>query len=179
MGNFFKKVGIAAAIGIAFGVLAAFSFAGITRVIDRFFPGKAEVTATIEADSAENGKAGSEIKVQTALTRTHDDDKIDMGGGEVGMSVTELAKNNLPCVVSITNKDVQTVMSMWGDQYWEIPKESRGSGIIIGQTDEELLIATNAHVVNGADTIGAQIEKIKANLPTQESFLAGGGHFVE
>ncbi len=30
-----------------------------------------------------------------------------------------------------------------------------------------------------SDTIGAQIEKIKANLPTQESFLAGGGHFVE
>ncbi len=30
-----------------------------------------------------------------------------------------------------------------------------------------------------SDTIGAQIEKIKANLPTQESFSAGGGKFVE
>ena len=30
-----------------------------------------------------------------------------------------------------------------------------------------------------SDTIGAQIEKIKANLPTQESFTAGGGKFVE
>ncbi len=156
MGNFFKKVGIAAAIGIAFGVLAAFSFAGITRVIDSFFPNKTEVTASIETGSEgsdDKEKTGSEIKVQTTLTKAVDDDRIESAGGEVGMSVTELAKNNLPCVVSITNKDVQTVMSMWGDQYWEIPNESRGSGIIIGQTDEELLIATNAHVVSGADSI--------------------------
>ena len=30
-----------------------------------------------------------------------------------------------------------------------------------------------------SDTIGAQIEKIKANLPTQESFNAGAGTFVQ
>ena len=30
-----------------------------------------------------------------------------------------------------------------------------------------------------SDTIGAQIEEIKANLPTQESFSAGGGNFVK
>ncbi len=157
MGNFFKKVGIGAAIGITVGVLAAFSFAGVTRVINYFFPDKTEVSATIETEKTteknDDEKAGSEIKVKTALTKTVSDGRIDTAGGEIGMSVTELAKNNLPCVVSITNKDVQTVRSMWGDQVWEIPNESRGSGIIIGQTDEELLIATNAHVVNGADSI--------------------------
>ena len=30
-----------------------------------------------------------------------------------------------------------------------------------------------------SDTIGGQIEEIKANLPTQESFNAGGAHFVQ
>lgn len=30
-----------------------------------------------------------------------------------------------------------------------------------------------------SDTIGAQIEEIRANLPTQESFLAGGGKFIQ
>lgn len=69
------------------------------------------------------------------------------------MSVTELAKNNLPCVVSITNTSVKQLRDMWGNGIREYENVSRGSGIIIGETDDELLIATNSHVVNGADSI--------------------------
>ena len=44
MGSFFKKVGIGAAIGLAFGLMAALSFIGITKVVNTFFPGKAQVS---------------------------------------------------------------------------------------------------------------------------------------
>lgn len=37
MGSFFKKVGIGAAIGLAFGLMAALSFIGITKVVNTFF----------------------------------------------------------------------------------------------------------------------------------------------
>ena len=65
----------------------------------------------------------------------------------------ELVKNNLPSVVSITNTSVTQLRDMWGNGIREYENVSRGSGIIIGQTDEELLIATNSHVVNGANSI--------------------------
>ena len=168
MGKFFKKVGIGAAIGLAFGILAAFGFLGVTRVINTFFPGKAEFSAKVEAttEAADKEDAGtvkeekSTDKKETddaignaTLTKAVDDGNLDLGGGEIGMSVTELAKNNLPCVVSITNTSVKQLRDMWGNGIREYEDVSRGSGIIIGQTDEELLIATNSHVVNGADSI--------------------------
>ena len=168
MGSFFKKVGIGAAIGLAFGLMAALSFIGITRVVNTFFPGKAEVSAKFEAETdrsddtekkveekkTDKDKDKEEDKVESAkLTKAVDDHSISRGGGEVGMSVTELAKNNLPCVVSITNTSVKQLRDMWGNGIREYENVSRGSGIIIGETDDELLIATNSHVVNGADSI--------------------------
>ncbi len=165
MSNFWKKTGTGAAIGLSFGVLAAFGFAGVTRVIDYVLPDKAQVTAQITSetkteDSSNGDKAKEETssdknskQVTASLTKAVDDGRIESAGGEVGMSVTELAENNLPCVVSITNTTVQTLRDMWGNGVREYENVSRGSGIIIGQTDDELLIATNSHVVNGADSI--------------------------
>ena len=167
MRNFWKKALAGAVIGLAFGGLAAFSFVGVTRVVNRFFPAKASVTAKFEekTESTAGAKNKDEEvkekeldkddneKVESAtLTMSVGDDE-NKAGGEVGMGVTELAKNNLPCVVSITNTSIQTLRDMWGNGVREYENVSRGSGIIIGQTDEELLIVTNGHVVNGADTI--------------------------
>lgn len=164
MKSFWKKTFAGAAIGLAFGILGALGFIGTTRVINAVFPEKAKTVSADDAKDATTDKADTkegsakesakEDKVENAtLTKAVDDGLLSKGGGEVGMSVTELAKNNLPCVVSITNTSVKQLRDMWGNGIREYEDVSRGSGIIIGQTDEELLIATNAHVVNGADSI--------------------------
>ncbi len=57
----------------------------------------------------------------------------------------------MPSVVSITNKSVQEMRLFGQSQAYE--SESRGTGIIIGQTDTELLLVTNNHVINGAEEI--------------------------
>ena len=57
----------------------------------------------------------------------------------------------MPSIVSITNKGVEEVQSMFGTRQYEAT--SAGSGIIIGQNDTELLIATNNHVVANANEI--------------------------
>ncbi len=156
-----KKAGIGAVIGLCFGVTAAFGFLGVKKMVDTFFPAKTEVTAEAEAGS------GKEAKEETKVTKASNDNEkadnakltktVDTAGNsdasKSGMSVTELAKNNLPCVVSITNTTVQRLRDMWGYGYQEYENVSRGSGIIVGQTDDELLIVTNGHVVNGADSI--------------------------
>ena len=165
MGNFFKKVGAGAVIGLAFGIVAAFGFFGVTKFMKLVFPGGAQTTKTeaavtttevkVDADKAAGKveKAEKNEKIQNAsLTIAVDNDKTS-GQDEVGMSVTQLAKNNLPCVVSITNTSVKQLRDMWGTGIREYEDVSRGSGIIIGQNDEELLIVTNSHVVNGADSI--------------------------
>ena len=63
-------------------------------------------------------------------------------------NVTEVAKNAMPSIVSITNMSVQEVQNFFGGTQKQ-KSESAGSGIIVGQNDSELLIVTNNHVVEG------------------------------
>ncbi|MCR5590298.1 MAG: trypsin-like peptidase domain-containing protein [Lachnospiraceae bacterium] len=166
MSSFMKKLGAGAVIGLAFGILAAFGFIGVTKVWKMVFPAKADVSAKIEADIDRSAGAEDESDKPDIIRKTENSQKVGNASlmkavensstednGEVGMSVTQLAKNNLPCVVSITNTSVKQLRDMWGNGIREYEDVSRGSGIIIGQTDDELLIVTNSHVVNGADSI--------------------------
>lgn len=73
--------------------------------------------------------------------------------------MSDIAAEAMKSVVAITTKSVQEVQTYLGDfgfggfttQQQEV--EGSGSGIIIGQNDEELLIATNYHVIEGANTV--------------------------
>lgn len=63
--------------------------------------------------------------------------------------VTEVVKAAMPCVVAITNE--YTAYDYWYDE--EYDEKANGSGIIISQNDEELLILTNYHVVEDANDL--------------------------
>ncbi len=67
------------------------------------------------------------------------------------LSVAEITKKCLPSIVAITNKGETEIRSLWGTFIQE--SESSGSGVIIGETDKELLILTNYHVVSGNETL--------------------------
>lgn len=60
--------------------------------------------------------------------------------------VSDVVENVMPSIVSITNMSQQTEMDFFGRTYTQ-DMPSEGSGIIIAQTDEEIFIATNNHVV--------------------------------
>lgn len=66
-------------------------------------------------------------------------------------NVKQITKDTMPSIVAITNESIETIQ-FYGRQY-EMDSESSGSGIIVAQTDEELLIATNNHVVEGSDEL--------------------------
>lgn len=68
------------------------------------------------------------------------------------LDVSDVAAAAMPCIVSITSESVQTVEYFFYGTV-EIPQESVGSGIIIGQSEEELFIGTNYHVIEDADSI--------------------------
>ncbi len=63
--------------------------------------------------------------------------------------VSAIVEASMPSVVAITNTMVLEQRTWFGgSQKYEIP--SSGSGIIVGQNDDELLIVTNNHVVEGS-----------------------------
>lgn len=65
--------------------------------------------------------------------------------------VSQVTQSVMPSVVAISSKGTTQVSSFWGTQSQAF--ESSGSGVIVGSNDEELLIATNNHVIADAETI--------------------------
>ena len=59
----------------------------------------------------------------------------------------------MPSVVAITTVSVQEIPSFFGYGSRQYKSAASGSGIIVGDNDDELLIATNNHVVEGATTL--------------------------
>ena len=104
-----------------------------------------EIKAEQETDEKKNSKAdihiGNVETIQQADTAK-----------AVVTDVTQVVKAAMPCVVSITNE--YTAYDYWYDE--EYDEEANGSGIIIAQNDEELLILTNYHVVEDANDLYVQ-----------------------
>ncbi|MCD8078605.1 MAG: trypsin-like peptidase domain-containing protein [Lachnospiraceae bacterium] len=73
-------------------------------------------------------------------------------GQEDSLDIVGVVKKTMPSVVAITNQSVQEVTYMFRGTE-EIEIESSGTGIIIGENDTELLIATNYHVVEDASIL--------------------------
>ena len=64
--------------------------------------------------------------------------------------LTKVVDKVMPSIVSVYNDFTEEVQNFYGQTFTR-QGESTGSGIIIGKTDNELLIVTNNHVVEGAD----------------------------
>lgn len=155
-----KKILATIGIGLLFGVMASFAFQGSNYLIEKV-TGKGKTAKAIEQEKEEPKK---EVKKVEETKKPEESKKSDpdkafftpdvMNDNPDGrMSVEEVAKMAMPSVVAITNKSVQEVRSFYGMGINEYEAVSAGSGIIIGQNDTELLIATNAHVVEGANTL--------------------------
>ena len=131
-----KKFGLCAALALVFGLIAGFTILGITSLGG----GKEQVQIQPTIPSTETTTSGDSVKAEAQNTNA------------AGNTVADVARNSMPSLVSISNKSVQEVQDFFGGtQAYE--SESSGSGIIVGQNDSELLIATNNHVISGANTI--------------------------
>lgn len=137
-----RKFGTVVATAVVFGLVASAVFQGTNYVGSKLNPQEkksvqVQSTQTIEQNSASdsNGSEG-----ETAQSTS---------------SVSQVAKNAMPSIVSIVGVSVQEIPQIY--QYFgygqEQETQSSGSGIIVGQNDTELLIATNNHVVSGTDSL--------------------------
>ena len=130
-----KKAAALAAGAVAFGVIAGAVFLGVSYAGRSLLPQETTKIAStqVAADSSDVQSTGA--------------------GSSSEYTVSQVAKNAMPSIVSITGISIQEIPNYFGFGTQQYQGESSGSGIIVGQNDTELLIATNAHVVADTDSI--------------------------
>ena len=140
--------------GVAFGLVASVTFQTGNYVGTKVFG-----TTTTSGKTAKTAQTVDGAKLTTSSSSTGTSD------------VATIAKNAMPSIVSITNMSVQEVQSFFGGTQQQ-ESTSVGSGIIIGQTDSELLILTNNHVVEGNEKLTVSFvdnESVEANVKGTDS----------
>lgn len=102
------------------------------------------------ADDADAADAQSATELAASLPtgsiqKTDQPDVTDEQAESSG--VAEVAEDAMPALVSITNMSVQKVQDWFSGRTFEMQGESAGTGVIMGENDDELLIVSNNHVV--------------------------------
>lgn len=128
-----KKIVAIALSAVLVGGLAGAAFEG-----GSYLTGK-----VLKTDNSSSASSSNKVVSSAQLTTAN---------SSVTSDISTIVENAMPSIVSITNMSVQKVQSFFGS-YQEVPSESAGSGIIIGQNDSELLVVTNNHVVENSETL--------------------------
>lgn len=137
-GGGFRKAAFSAGLGLCFGLCAGAGFYGVKLGTEYF--------AKEEISELESGTASDVLTLPangqaeaTHITYVHDD-------------VSDMVEEVMPAMVSIVSNYTSTGYNMWGQVYSK-QNASSGSGIIVEENAEELLIVSNNHVVNGAEVL--------------------------
>lgn len=119
-----KKWGMVVAMALVFGLIAGGAMYGVNAAANRLYS-------------------------QNHISQT---DTTEASTSESSSGVAQVADNAMPSVVTISTMSVEEMRSFFGGtQQYEV--EGAGTGVIIGENDTELLIATNNHVVEGASSL--------------------------
>lgn len=114
-------------------------------------------------DSPERSEAGRSGDSSLTVDTTTGDGQVaaaseiaqQQSASAVVTDVTQVVEAVMPACVSITNNFTQTVQDFWGQTYSQ-DETASGSGIIIGENEQELLIVTNNHVVDSTEQLYVQ-----------------------
>lgn len=135
-----KAAGITAA-AVLFGTVAGGVMTGVNYVGARL-TGLADITATAPAET--EGTTTAQVPETSAASNNGSTTAIS-----TVTDVSSIAEKAMPSLVAIND-----TMTVEQNNFFGMPQtyqaQSSGSGIIVGQNDTELLIATNNHVVSGA-----------------------------
>lgn len=135
-----KAAGITAA-AVLFGTVAGGVMTGVNYVGARL-TGLADITATAPAET--EGTTTAQVPETSAASNNGSTTAVS-----TVTDVSSIAEKAMPSLVAIND-----TMTVEHNNFFGMPQtyqaQSSGSGIIVGQNDTELLIATNNHVVSGA-----------------------------
>lgn len=143
-----KRFLISAGSGLVFGIFAAIAFFAVKEIGTAIGNNSAtdnKVTVSTEIQNSEEEKADSvsysgdkEANVTTLHTSN---------GTSIVTDVTTVVEQKMPTIVAIKNNYVANTF------YFSQEVQASGSGIIIGSNEDELLIATNYHVIENNNSL--------------------------
>ncbi len=155
------------AMALVFGLVAGTVTYGVNAIANRIHPIEttADNSSSGTADSGNKGSGSKDsgsgnsgkdtISSTTEGTGSSDTSSSSASSGASGTAegtVADVAANCMPSLVTISTMSVEEMQSFFGgSQKYQV--QGAGSGVIIGQNDTELLIATNNHVVSGATSL--------------------------
>lgn len=130
-------------LATVFGLVAGVVFLGVNTLSERYLSSDSGIQTTQPVETTADTAPGTEASA----------------AGVQNSSVASVAAAAMPSVVAITTVSIQEIPDFFGLYGFggygtrQYSSEGSGSGIIVGENDDELLIATNNHVVEGADTL--------------------------
>lgn len=136
-----KKILTFVLCGALFGGAAGGAFLGVNELGRRY-----------------QGDDGGNASSQTASPDSQADVMPTTGTKNSNISVTaldvsEVVEDVYPSLVAVTSTMVYQNYYGWGFGSGDYETEGSGSGVIIGQDEEELVILTNDHVIEGATSL--------------------------
>ena len=137
-GGYFWKAMVSVSLGLFFGLFAGIGFYAVQQGTGMLKTGTD--TAVVDEVTSEAATESSQSTPQLATNVTY-----------VESDVSDVVEKVMPAMVSIVNNFTETA-NVFGQQYTQ-EEAASGSGIIVGKTDDELLIVSNNHVVESADTL--------------------------
>ncbi|MBR5248742.1 MAG: trypsin-like peptidase domain-containing protein, partial [Lachnospiraceae bacterium] len=148
--GFFGKVAVSVCMGLFFGLFAGVGFFGVQQLTGNMTGnggGKGseqevisgQVDVTVDDAVIEESKSGIKLTDTTEVR-------------VISSDVTDVVEEVMPAMVSIVNNYTETVTSFFGQSYAQ-ERAASGSGIIVAESETELLIVSNHHVVADAEKL--------------------------
>lgn len=179
--GFGKKLAAAVVLGLFFGICAGIGFFSIGFAAGN--AGKEEAVSVSEEQALTDDTADTETSIESMETEESMEAAPQEPAPEISQSkpilsesgsvsavvtdVTGIVEQVMPAMVSILNNYTERT-SYFGQTYTQ-QEQASGSGIIIGENDTELLLVTNYHVIEQADSL----EVTFVNEKTAEAVVKG------
>lgn len=140
-GGFFRKMMLCACLGLCFGLFGGLGLYAVQQVTGMAMEHPAQETGSVQNAATPTAAPASDIKL--AATE---------GIRIVSSDVSDVVEDVMPAMVAIVKDYTETASSFWGSSYSR-ERQGSGSGIIVAQSDTELVLVTNHHVVDGANKL--------------------------
>lgn len=156
------KAVFAVVLAAVFGICVGGGVVGVSRFLNTGSAAQSDAAqsesssaqATLQIAGQNESQAGtesSEADASDSISST----EVTQGNTQAGVAdISTVAANVMPSIVSVYNSYTQN--TAYFGQTYSREVTSTGSGIIVGQTDSELLIVTNNHVVDGEESLKVQ-----------------------
>ena len=146
-------------VGLIFSALLFGMIAGGMMVGVNYLAQKSNIYAVLGENKDETNRTDTGAQTASPSALSKDKEKAASSGNSGARTgaktVTEVAKDAMPSVVAITNmmRYQENGFSIFGEVQKETELPASGSGVIVGENETELLIATNNHVIQDSNSL--------------------------